>query len=113
MTTTPIPARTDNRRLNMANGFALSSALYTVTRVGVADLLQGQKNGKLLVVDSVVPEDSGPHFSKLLDLEMLLMPGGRKRTESEFRALFARGGFEITRIVPSRRGEGVIAARPW
>jgi|GEM_PF-4808247 len=51
MTTTPIPARTDNRRLNMANGFALSSALYTVTRVGVADLLQGQKNGKLLVVD--------------------------------------------------------------
>jgi len=73
--------------------------------------LQDQKNGKLLVVDSVVPEDSAPHFTKLLDPEMLLMPGGRERTEAEFCGLFARGGFEITRIVPTRGAESVIEGR--
>lgn len=73
--------------------------------------LQGQKNGKLLVVDSVVPDGPEPHFSKLLDLEMLLMPGGRERTEREFRALFSKAGFEITRIAPTRAAESVIEAR--
>ncbi len=73
--------------------------------------LQGQKNGRLLVVDSVIPESPEPHFGKLLDLEMLLMPGGRERTEPEFRALFAKAGFEITRIVPTRRPDSVIEAR--
>jgi hypothetical protein len=42
---------------------------------------------------------------------MLLMPGGRERTEAEFRGLFARGGFEITRIVPTRGAESVIEGR--
>jgi hypothetical protein len=73
--------------------------------------LQGQKNGKLLVVDSVIPENSAPHFGKLLDLEMLLMPGGRERTEREFRALFAKAGFEITSITPTRRADSVIEAQ--
>jgi len=73
--------------------------------------LRSQKNGKLLVVDSVIPEDSDPHSGKLLDLEMLLGPGGRERTEAEFRALFARAGFEIARIVPTRVADCVIEAR--
>jgi O-methyltransferase domain/Dimerisation domain len=73
--------------------------------------LQGQKNGRLLVVDSVIPESPEPHFGKLLDLEMLLMPGGRERTETEFRTLFAKAGFEITRIVPTHRPDSVIEAR--
>ncbi len=73
--------------------------------------LAGQRNGKLLVVDSVIPQNSEPHFGKLLDLEMLLMPGGRERTEPEFRELFTKAGFQITRIVPSRRADSVIEAR--
>ena len=73
--------------------------------------LEGVKDGRLLVVDSVVPETSEPHFSKILDLEMLLMPGGRERTEGEWRELFAKAGFEITRIVPMQAAESVIEAR--
>lgn len=65
----------------------------------------------LLVVDSVIPESPEPHFGKLLDLEMLLMPGGRERTEREFCALFAKAGFEITRIVPTHRPDSVVEAR--
>jgi len=62
------------------------------------------------VVDAVLPEDSRPHPSKLLDLMMMVLPGGRERTEPEWRALFDKAGFTITRIVPTRAPESVIEA---
>ena len=46
-----------------------------------------------------------------VDVEMLLMPGGRERTEQEFRDLFARAGFELTRIIPTKSPLSVIEAR--
>ena len=49
--------------------------------------------------------------SELLDLEIMLMPGGRERTRGESDALFAKTGFEITPIVPMRAAESVIEAR--
>jgi hypothetical protein len=73
--------------------------------------LAGRKDGRLLIVDSVVPENSDFHLSKWLDLEMLLMPGGRERTEKEWRALLAQGGFEITRILPMKAAESLIEAK--
>jgi hypothetical protein len=73
--------------------------------------LEGRKDGRLIIVDSVVPETSEPHFSKILDLEMLLMPGGRERTEREWRELFAKAGFDITRIVAMQAAESVMEAR--
>jgi hypothetical protein len=73
--------------------------------------LEGRKDGRLIIVDAVVPETSEPHFSKILDLEMLLMPGGRERTEREWRDLFHQAGFEIARIVPMQASESVIEAR--
>lgn len=73
--------------------------------------LDGNPNGMLLIVDGVVPQNSEPHMSKLLDLEMLLMPGGRERTEPEWHALMNKAGFEITRIVPMKAAESVIEAR--
>ena len=57
------------------------------------------------------PSGTQPDFGKLIDLEMLLMPGGRERTEEEFRALFERAGFNMTRIVPTKSPLSVIEAR--
>jgi hypothetical protein len=74
--------------------------------------LEGRKDGRLIVVESLLREDSAPSPAKWLDLEMLLMPGGRERTEKEWRDLFARANFEITRIVPFKgMDSGVIEAR--
>lgn len=74
--------------------------------------LDGKRNARVLVADAVIPEGPQPHLAKLIDLEMLLMPGGRERSEEEWRGLFARAGFEITRIVPTRAPESLIEARP-
>jgi hypothetical protein len=58
-------------------------------------------NGKLLVIESVIPPGNEPFGGKLLDLVMLLIPGGKERTADEYGSLFAKAGFEISRIVPT------------
>jgi hypothetical protein len=42
---------------------------------------------------------------------MLLIPGGKERTESEYRALFGRAGFELTRIVPTGSGVSIVEGK--
>ena len=74
--------------------------------------LKGVANGRVLVVDSVLPEGPEPHFGKMLDLEMLMLPGGQERTESEFRALFEQAGFRLARVVPTGMPKSVLEARP-
>jgi hypothetical protein len=73
--------------------------------------LEGRSHGVLLIVDSVVPQNSELHTGKWLDLEMLLIPGGRERTEPEWHALMNKSGFDITRIIPMRASESVIEAK--
>jgi hypothetical protein len=46
----------------------------------------------------------------MLDLLMLMFPGGRERTASEWRDLLARTGFTLTQIVPTKAPESVIEA---
>lgn len=67
-------------------------------------------NGKLLVVDSVIPPGNEPFGGKFLDLVMLLIPGGRERTEEEFRSLFNKAGFELTQIIPTETEVSIVEA---
>lgn len=69
--------------------------------------------GKLLLVEYVIPPGNDPHPAKMMDLQMLVMlDGGRERTEEEFRALLAGTGFTLTRVVPTQDGNSVIEGRP-
>jgi ubiquinone/menaquinone biosynthesis C-methylase UbiE len=66
-------------------------------------------NGKVLVAEQVIPPGNEPFMGKLLDLHMLVMaPGGRERTEAEYRALFEKAGFKLTRIVPTQREVSIV-----
>jgi O-methyltransferase/methyltransferase family protein len=69
-------------------------------------------SGRVLLLESVIPVGNEPGFGKILDLEMLVMPGGRERTEEEFRRLFRGAGFELSRIVPTQSPLSVVEARP-
>jgi hypothetical protein len=69
-------------------------------------------DGRVVLFESVIPEDNEPGLGKIIDLEMLVMPGGRERTEKEFRALFDSAGFTLTRIVPTASPLSVIEAKP-
>jgi len=70
------------------------------------------KGGRVILLEGVIPPGNEPGFGKILDLEMLTMPGGRERTEAEFRALLAAAGFALTRIVPTHSPVSVIEAVP-
>ncbi len=51
------------------------------------------RDGRLLVLETVVPDGNTPHPGKLLDLQMLVMLAGRERTAAQWRELLAAGGF--------------------
>ena len=57
---------------------------------------------KLVVVDAVLPERAEECPAAVrLDLNMLVLLGGRERTEDELRDLFAGAGFTLDRITPT------------
>jgi hypothetical protein len=61
--------------------------------------------GRVLVVEHVVPEESGPSFSKFMDINMLVLTtGGQERTRQEFIRLFAAAGLQLQRLVPTAIG---------
>jgi hypothetical protein len=64
--------------------------------------------GRVLLAEMVIPPGNDGHIGKLLDLEMLVMVGGRERTEADFRDLFATAGLRLARIVPTRSPTCVI-----
>lgn len=74
----------------------------------IRQALNSQKDGRLLILDNVVPAEPVPHPSKWFDIEMLALPGGRERTEDEFRALLDNSGWRLTRIVPTPSFAAVI-----
>lgn len=65
--------------------------------------------GVLLIGDSVVPGGSTPSPGKVVDLTMLIMTGGRERTEKDWAALLKEGGFTM---VKADEKENLVEARP-
>jgi hypothetical protein len=66
---------------------------------------------KLLVIESVIPPGNEPFHGKFLDLVMLLIPGGKERSEDEYRTLFERAGFELTGTVPTGTEVSIVEGR--
>lgn len=72
--------------------------------------LAGKKNARVLLVESVIPTGNAPNLGKFIDLEMMTFPGGRERTEEEFRKLLAAAGLRLNRIVPTKAPLWVVEA---
>jgi hypothetical protein len=75
--------------------------------------LAGKPGAKVLLVEPVISAGNAPELGKFMDLEMMVFPGGRERTEDEFRRLFAASGLRLTRVVATKSPvcvvEGVVA----
>ena len=57
-------------------------------------------DGRILVIEMVIPPANEPCFGKWLDLMMLLI-GGRERTQEEYSRLFWAAGFKLNRVIPT------------
>jgi hypothetical protein len=65
---------------------------------------------KLLIIEMVLPSNGQPHPGKMLDLMMLVGPGGRERTAPEYATLLSRAGLQLTRVVPTESAVSVVEA---
>jgi hypothetical protein len=70
------------------------------------------RTGRVLVVECVVPDGDKSSFSKLLDLNMLVMNGGRERTEAEFQRLFVTAGLRMTRVISTLSPLSILEGAP-
>jgi O-methyltransferase len=69
-------------------------------------------SSKILLVERVI---TGPPYllsSVMSDLNMLVGPGGRERTEGEYAQLLADAGLELSHAIPSDSGFWIVEARP-
>lgn len=66
--------------------------------------------GKLLLVEVVLPRGNDPFFYKWMDLHLLVTLGGQERTETEFKALLEAAGFRLARVLPTQSPHSIIEA---
>ena len=66
--------------------------------------------GRVLVADRVIRPGNGADWSKLLDINMLVGPGGLERTRAEFAALFANAGLKLLKVHATRSPLSILEA---
>lgn len=69
-------------------------------------------DGRLLIVEMVLPPGDAPHPGKVLDIGMLVLAGGQERTEAEYRPLLQKAGFQLKRVVPTASAVSIVEAVP-
>jgi hypothetical protein len=66
--------------------------------------------GRVLVVDHVIPQGNSPNWAKLLDVNMLALLTGRERTLEQFRALFRSAGLKLRRAHATKSALRILEA---
>lgn len=71
-----------------------------------------QANGKLLILEWVLPEGDTPHVAKVVDINMMMLMGGEERTGKQYGRLLEKAGFRMTRIIATRCECSIVEAVP-
>jgi hypothetical protein len=68
-------------------------------------------DGAVLVVERLLGKPGYEAETAFSDLNMLVLPGGRERTEQEYAALFEAAGLRLTRVIDTPSRMSVVEAR--
>lgn len=68
--------------------------------------------GRLLVVERVIPPGNELAEAKLFDINMMVVVGGQERTATDFQTLLQAAGFRLTRIIPTASPLSLIEGVP-
>jgi hypothetical protein len=91
------------------HGHLLSAVLAAAPKAqGV--LFDLRPDAKLLLIEQIVPEDSGPHWTKLLDIHMMAYFAARQRTRQEYESLFRSAGFYYEREIETTSAISILEA---
>lgn len=95
-----------NDPLPVADIYVLMDVIHDWNDADAVRILTGirkaaPKHARLLIVESLVAEEPGPHIGKTLDIIMLAVTGGKERSPSEYKALLGPVGFKFERVIPT------------
>lgn len=65
---------------------------------------------RVLIIEMVLPAGNVQHPGKMLDMMMLVGPGGQERTEPEYGTLLNKAGLQLTKVVPTDSAVSVVEA---
>jgi hypothetical protein len=68
------------------------------------------EGSRIVIVEMLLPDTPQPSPVTLMDMNMLVMLGGRERTAGEYRALLQRCGYEVSQVIPTGGMFSVIEA---
>jgi len=96
-----------------ADAYVLSRVLHNWSDEDSRKILERVReampsHGKLIIVDAVVPQSGGLHPSMLADLFMMVILGGKERTEPDWDRLLETAGFRLTRTVQAENTGGTL-----
>ncbi len=66
--------------------------------------------GRVVIIDALLPQIVGNHPGFLMDLNMMVMTGGKERTAAEFQALLETTGFRVESVTPTPTPMGIVQA---
>nr|QDQ37877.1 O-methyltransferase [Streptomyces vinaceusdrappus] len=97
--------------------YMMKSVLHGWTDDQAVSILEGcrramRPDGRLLLIERVIPKGDTPHASKAFDFAMLVMAGGQERTGDEYTALLDKAGFRVTRVIGTASVQSVVEAVP-
>ena len=98
-----------------ADGYILKHIIHDWKDVEAIKILTNIRKamgtyGRVLLIEAVVSEGNEPDFAKILDIEMLVSPGGKERTATEYAELFRQSGLKLSRVIPTRSPYSIIEA---
>ncbi len=70
------------------------------------------EQGHLLLVEMVLSNEQEPKLARMTDLNMLVLTGGRERTQEEFTSLLSSSGFTLKRFLPIEQLIYIVEAVP-
>jgi hypothetical protein len=65
-------------------------------------------DSRLLVVEFLLEPGHDFSVAKLLDIEVLVMGGGRERSVDEYKTLLGSAGLTVSRVIPTSRGPALL-----
>jgi hypothetical protein len=107
--------------LPRCDGYILMEVLHDWTDEQSQQILKQIRNAApdaatLLVVETVLPNErawalgKAEHFGNHLDINMLVLTGGRERTSDEFARLFPHSGWRLLRVIPTPSPYSIVEA---
>jgi hypothetical protein len=103
--------------LPAADTYLIMDVIHDWDDVRAAALLSAVRKAALpqarvLVIETIIADAPGPDWSKIMDVMMLWMVGGRQRTRGEHEQLLNEAGFQLERVIPTMADASILEAIP-